>query len=250
MPKNMLQESVEDLEGITALPCESCCDKKSSLSQFDQDSFDASINCEYQCTDKEKNQKIVRASFSTSELNMKRGNGNLWGLLSLNITYWSEETCLAEALKECEQIEDIQNLVVKSIQSGNWSLNSKLSCITSQAIASPLDQTYRKSLLKSSDIKRASLPVNLRFAWDERKLPTKDEPSSPACQRKIKVKRCYGDCISLDDKVTTEQLASPAPLGMDETEICADAFDAKLKGKKLTAAVKQHLCETYTMSEI
>jgi hypothetical protein len=29
-----------------------------------------------------------------------------------------------------------------------------------------------------------------------------------------------------------------------------DAFDAKLKGKNLSPAVKQHLCETYIMSEI
>jgi hypothetical protein len=104
--------------------------------------------------------------------------------------------------------------------------------------------------LKSSDIKRASLPANLRFTWEERKLSAKNESPSPACQRKIKVNSCYGDCISLDDKITTEQLASPKPLGMDETEICVDAFDAKLKGKNLSPAVKQHLCETYIMSEI
>jgi hypothetical protein len=48
----------------------------------------------------------------------------------------------------------------------------------------------------------------------------------------------------------TEQLSSPSPLGVDEIELCADGYDQKIKGKKLSPAVKQHLCETFTMAEI
>jgi len=250
MPKNMLQKSIEDVESLSSPPCEACCDKNFSLFKADQDSFDASISCQFQCADKEIIKKSVRASFNTTALNMWRGNGNLWGLLTLNLTYWSEETCLVEALKDCKSLENIQDLSVAGIQSGDWSINGKITCVTPQAITSPLDSRYKNTLLKSSAIKRGPLPKNIRFDWDAKKASTENDALAPACQRKIKVKRCFGDCISLDNEVMTEQLSSPSPLGVDEIELCADSYDQKLKGKNLSPAVKQHLCETFTMAEI
>lgn len=217
--------------------------------------FKADIDCRFSCKG-EKFQSIqIQKNFNTSNLNMRRGDGNLWASLSTSLSMWSREKCLLEAQNLCSGLENIELFKTPKVSSGNWILQDKLSCHeNSPIILSPFEKTIKTIKSFTYNRNEESSKLEIEQTWNSFRpighfnytyvMPTN-------CKNEIKGSFCYGDCITLNDNEPfKELLSSPNPLGNDDYTFCADELVKKISSKKISKDVIEFYCEDFFISEL
>ena len=244
--KKNLQEKSEINEPFAPNHCQS--GDMFKISGKDENAFEASIKCHFSCLDSVQLSENIVQNFSTEELEMQRGDGNLWASLSTTLQMWSSENCLKIAQRKCMGLSKISNFTQPEVTSGQWKLDSKLSCSkTAPEIFSPFEKTIK------TQKPRGTFPIikeelEVKSHWHDIKKIThggRKYNMPQDCKNMITGTFCYGDCITLDKGPHKELLSSPAPLGEDKYNICADELVGKLKGKNLSKDIIQFYCEDF-----
>ena len=218
--------------------------------------FNANIKCSFSC---KKNDKLIERSvnqiFDSKKNGMQIGDGGLLASSTTTIIYWSQEICLNQAIVECGVLADVNSFEMKGMSSGEWIFDGKVTCGSEQkTILSPFDPLVKVDTSKNSQTLVAPIKKGVAFDWKKpfthnfsRGESTKNKE---VCSKYIKGIFCYGDCITLDQKISNELLASPNPLGSDNIEVCADDLITATSKLALSQSVKQHLCETYFLAQL
>jgi hypothetical protein len=213
-----------------------------------QNAFEASIKCKFTCLESGEFNENVIQNFSTEDLEMQRGDGNLWASLTTTLQMWSGETCLKLAQKKCMGLGKVSGLTQPEVTSGKWKMDTRLGCSnTTPKVFSPFEKTIRTQRIRNS-ISQIPGELEIKTRWHEIKKVThggKKYTMPNNCKNIIIGNFCYGDCITLDKGPFKELLSSPAPLGEDKYTFCADELVGKLKGKILSKDVLQFYCDDF-----
>ncbi len=244
--KKNLQQKSEINEPLNPNHCQG--EDLFKLSTKNENAFESSIKCHFSCLDSSKFSENIIQNFSTEELEMQRGDGNLWASLTTTLQMWSGETCLKIAQEKCLGLNKISSFSRPEITSGDWKLDTKLGCSkTAPEVFSPFEKTI-KTQKQRKTFPRVKEELEIKSHWHDIKKIThggKKYRMPQNCKNKMTGSFCYGDCITLDKGPYKELLSSPAPLGEDKYNICADELVAKLKGKNLSKDIIQFYCEDF-----
>lgn len=226
--------------------------------QSGPESISTTIQCRSVCNDNSSGNPQVNKTFNTSELNMSRGDGNMWASLSTTLKYWSEEVCIEKGNEYCKTRQGLKDFEVVSVSSGDWSTTLNFTCSKTQPqVTSPfepslnpkrplnLDRTFGNAL-SNNPVPVSSVRL---FDWLTYNHGFNRAPApAEGCGNQIKATFCYGDCITLDDR-NTQLLASANPLGSDEISLCVDDLVSHLRERNITSpSLIKHYCETYFLN--
>ncbi len=246
MPQLVLKKNLEDHDEINSPVFQNHCQGRNSYKE--ESGFEATIKCRFSCLNSNIIEEESIQNFSTEKLQMQPGDGNLWASLTTTIQMWSGETCLKIAQNKCSGLKNISTFSQPEISSGDWKLDSKLGCspLTKETF-SPFEKTIKA---KKSIFSHQVVPgeLEIKTSWHDIKKVThggKKYTMPKGCRNILKGTFCYGDCITLDKGPFKELLGSPAPLGQDHYEICADELVTKIKNKKLSKDILQFYCDDF-----
>ncbi len=246
MPQLVLKKNLEDQDEINSPINQNHCQGKNSYKE--ESGFEATLKCRFSCLNSNLVEEKVVQNFSTEELQMQAGDGNLWASLTTTLQMWSGESCLKIAQKKCSGLKNISTFTQPEITSGEWKLDSKLGCSPStKEVFSPFEKTIKAKKSISSH-QGASEDLEIKTSWHDIKQVRhggKKYVMPKGCRNILKGTFCYGDCITLDKGPLKELLGSPAPLGQDDYKFCADDLVAKIKGKKLSKDILQFYCDDF-----
>lgn len=225
----------------------------SETADLSKHAFNTEITCIYLCSGiKQKSNSITLSkNFNPAVEGMERGDGYgdnypLMASFTSIFTSWASNACLSAAMEKCGSLEKVENSEYSSISSGTWKMTEKPTCEQNKRdILSPYDPSFKldRKVVPSVPTK----PVAT--------LELKQDPKA-VCNRKLKGKVCFGDCIIYDDK----NPKAPSPLTLmtkespvfdQEEALCADDLEKKLSGKKFSKSVVESWCQIfYTQSLI
>ena len=259
MPTLVLKDALKE-----SIPphCEANSDRNlSSKKNLRRTSLQVEIDCKIKC--KTKDLSSIRLSdqiFDVHRLGLPKGDGDLWASTTTALVYWGQEACLKLASSKCGTLQDIDQFKMEKMTSGDWSFDGVAGCGKKQTeIFSPFDQKIKVGEVFESIISQQPniTTSQLRFNWDRsfdghsfNRKEQEASSKSKSCSKYIEGVFCYGDCVTLDQKVSNELLASPGPLGSKTVKICADEYFESIKNLLLSKSVRKHLCETFFLSEI
>jgi hypothetical protein len=219
------------------------------------------VSCEFQCKGQVSKMERIRGAFIPKNLGLFPGNGSnetnvLWSSLGVSLKSWSQRICLEKAAEGCKGFQLVESSEMKELESGAWKLARFPGCKEKSLTLSPFNDSAKSNRIpsiagmlvpevqvanqKNFDLSLSGLKINLPYAaFNGEKTP---------CQKPIKAKLCFGDCVDLNALSSpefSETLGTPEPLGHDTIEICGDELAAKLSNQNQTASVKQQICEAY-----
>ena len=220
------------------------------------------VTCSFNCKGGAQKIERVKGSFIPKELGLYPGNGSsnqntIWSAVGISIRVWSQEICLSKAADGCHGIKLVEGVDVTELESGKWNLKKFPGCHEQTITLSPFDESSgssRMNSLSSSLLSSLSTPekfsekpdqFHVRLKGLSVDIPFAEFNSKSPCQKKIKAKLCFGDCIDLKSEKYQETLGTSDPLGKEEVEVCGDQFFSKVAGQNLSDAVKKQLCEDY-----
>lgn len=214
------------------------------------------VVCSITCKGQNPRIERSRGAFIPKDLGLSPGNGStdqntLWSSVGVALKSWSEDVCLEKATEACKSLEEVHELELTELESGEWKLQHFPGCKEKKAIRSPFDNTSgskRMLPMTSNLLGNMSKPLSeTKFHLKGLKLsiPFADLEKKD-CAKKIKAHICYGDCIDMTQKdAIVETLGTPEPLGAETVEICADELAQGLSHQKISQSVKQKICENY-----
>ena len=263
--KKQLQHSCHDLEKLNTK-----IETASKKSDVNTDYFHATINCDYTCKGETPKQVKIKKEFRPLELSLTYGDGSssdkiLWRSLGITLKIWSQEICIAEASKKCTTTNNISELSINKISSGNWQWDSKLDCQQQKTVYSPFDPQFILenkgktqyhpfaehdfSLAISAENSRQKVNKLTEFipehiSSQKLRLLINDKN----CKKPIKVHTCFGDCIwegQTKSGQWSETLSTKEPLGTDDFTVCADVFVNTIKSREYSQQIRKLKCEKY-----
>ncbi len=219
--------------------------------------FTTDIACEFTCTGSPQTQKATFArTFSPLDRELRRGNGNYWGVLGYNLWTWGREWCLEKAVRECSPKVAAESAVADfsllSLTSDKWTVAEPIDCRKrDHNIPSPYWSGSSTELRESALAGNAGRTTTLAAAA----MPAKG--AKETCEHPISGEMCYGDClVPLKGVEFTagdggmETLASASPNAEQAITYCADTFVKEFGGKDLSKPVLQHYCEAYVWNRV
>jgi hypothetical protein len=252
MPQFVLKKSIEDQSSLNHKPGNHCHDNLMGLRDSQEgNGFLAKVNCSYKCQNGETQNFQLSENFLTHELNMSRGDGNLWAGLTTTLKMWSYELCLKKAQSSCGGLGKINELLPPEIESGEWRLNQKMGCDEkASVILSPFEKTlktippsFSSSATSHDELEIAPQSLRTGKLGHKYKLPK-------GCKKTVSGAFCYGDCITLHDGPFKELLSSPEPLGEDSYSFCADELVKKFGGRIFSRDVVNFYCEDFFVANL
>lgn len=202
--------------------------------------FLATVSCDYACKNQGQKSINIMKSYGPGARGLKPGNGNMWGSLSADLQYFSDQACLEAAKSQCGSLGKIAKLHTVGIQSGQWNVALPISCRPTKNIISPFDDG-------GSQVQSVMMPTH--DAFDEIHDATKYGPIQ-SCQTKIRAELCFGDCLIPEGQAKMGKwrqiIATNSPHGSRNVELCADSLRAYIqKNQVVSPSVKEVLCRQY-----
>lgn len=238
--------------------------KSTSTPKINTDYFNATIQCSYECANKEKKSVEIRKEFRPINLSLFEGDGSsnekiLWRSLGVTIRIWAKEQCYKKAKAQCKN--QVESISANKVSSGNWSWDTKLNCAQNKIVYSPFDTRFQ--LANTGQSKYQAFSSNPFTPTIAPKKPTNElqefiNNESPEdlykmmdikkCKKKIKVHTCFGDCVWENTGKTqnwSETLSTTEYLGTNDFSICANHFLEQVETNKYSRDIKTFKCEKY-----
>lgn len=223
------------------------------------------IECSYKCLNSSPETRLLKEVFSPESIGLSPGNGSgsdkiIWSSLNIGLKTWAEKHCFDVAIQSCKELSSVEDVSIKKVSSGTWSIKSFPKCNEQSVVVSPFDDkagaeqfySVTGNLVKGIHQEEVSLPAfTFKAPGIEMTLPINDDEEKK-CEKKIVGNICFGDCIDMNSKGAslTETLATPEPLGKETISICADELYARLKNEKISPSSKKVICENYFWTTI
>jgi hypothetical protein len=214
------------------------------------------IKCSIQCESTKTTKDLtIEKTFIPELENLKPGNGSdgkniYWGSLGITLKGWSEEQCLIQATKECQQIENVKSMKSVSISSGKWSMTNWPQCESKERIISPFwEKSGAIMANETAELLLKSQPSQI-FEFQLESDKKSNILNLQNCKNIIDVNLCYGDCVDLNPSQFAETLATSEPLGKSSIKICADEVYEKLNATQLKPEIKKSICERKLWSKL
>lgn len=223
------------------------------------------VSCEFKCA-KNPNLKIERSrgTFIPREHGLTPGNGSgkkiVWGSVGVAMKLWSEQICMEKSLNGCQDASEVESSSVHEIESGSWKIMQFPGCSEKGITVSPFDNSAGSNLMKTNPMgvsftehlysdMESSVSDNFEVNSQKFSLSIPAGKLSPEkCEKIITADLCFGDCIDMNrkgDEVLKETLATAEPLGKSTIRICGDSLFQALSKKKVSASVREDLCEMF-----
>ena len=215
-----------------------------SLCRASDDPFLVTLHCRDLCQSEiESSSHPIELVFSPAARGLKKGNGEMWGVLGWNLWTWGREACLDAAIERCVRKPAIPEVTLEKMTTGSWSLREPVDCRErTEHLVSPYDPGRTLARPASSAV----------TPFPERSSTLTAPVATASCRRPTDVRLCYGDCLvpSRGDEFAVgdpglQTLASTKFMTKQTTSFCLDGFLKKYAGQGLSPSVLQHYCESY-----
>lgn len=232
-----------------------CSDQKFQTSSH---ALKFNLECSYKCVGSKPQTASLNEVFSPEGIGLSPGNGSgsdkiIWSSLNVGLKTWSEKICLDHSATACNGVSGVEEISLKGLRSGKWTMDSFPKCKESKITLSPFDNNAQseKFYKLTGDLIKKSSPIQSNdYSFQTEglslELPINDDEDLK-CDHKIVANICFGDCIDMNNKGKdfVETLATPNPLGEETMSICADELYNRFKNLKASKEAKQLICENY-----
>ena len=221
--------------------------------------FTLEVQCKVSCRGKVKSSTTETISteteFSKFSAGLREGDGNFLAPLTVGLLTVADRACLIGAASHCGRLAQVDTSEVTSLGSGAWRTGARLGCDKDQPrIVSPFDPKLKRLLRTIPPIQSVSNSEKLpEMTQLGRILPRGSDVSTQRlpliCMHQLSAQLCFGDCMDLKD--SSQLLASSAPAGREEIQICADNFLNFAKGHPgLSRSVLKTYCRDFFWSSL